>query len=1076
MIYLKALGGLRLESVPFTQPKPLLLLTYLVVEGSQQRKHLAELFWQDGDRMKSLGVALLRLRQGLGEGVENDEKKAWTTVSSDVKTLLEALDKNQWQQASDLYTGAFLEGIVLEPGNNELEEWVYSTREYLAERVQHALLNLAEEAAQRQDFAKAGELAERAYKLPGLGGTDLTNLKRLYALLCAGNSLRAPDVRKEAETYGVTLQLTSKEARAKFRPEPTSSSTLPVRNTSFVGRDEELTELAMLLNKPSLSLLTLLGPAGVGKTRLALQLAHEQQKLGTFKDGVYFVPLDALQDASLIPSSLLSHFGLTQQSKTEPLQQLTDFIAEKNILLVLDNFEHLSEGSSLLSQLLSKCPNLILLITSRERLNLEEEHVFALGGLPFSTAPTGEATLSDAVQLFNERAQQMQPYFDVDQQLTDVIHICGLVEGLPLGIELAASWVRLMSCQDITCEIDKGLELFASTSKNIPERHRSLKAAFEQSWKLLTPKEQEVLRKLSVFIGGFRREAASEVAGATIPILASLVDKSLLRVLPNGRYDRHPLLYQFTREKLLENPNEQIKLQENYAQYYLTLTEIADQHLQGKEQRLWFKHLEEELDNLRGALTFLETKGDFSTALKLATALGSFWIDRGYFYEGRSYSTRLLNETSHPDVTRAKALLNAGRFNFKQADYQGARAYYEQSLAVAKSLGEKSIWAKSLMLLGEVNYHNQGDIESARSRYESSLELARESGDKATIAAVLYALGAFEQEQANYQQSRIWLTEAEILFTELGNDLSRAKVLNTLANIWVALGESDKARPLYQESLELLRTVGDRHTVGIILLNLGNDAGRQGDEQKASAYFEEVLNLYRELGDKRMVSYILVSLGSSFYHQGDSSKAQALLEESLSIQRAIGETGRISDALKRLGDVFFEQDNLEKAYTCYQESLSACRKKDDRWAMIRVLNALAAFYIKTKDYATARATVTEAVGLAYSTGDKMALIQLFETQAKLETITGEATRAVRLLAQAEMIRQQTGFIRKSRHKSDDTKQLASLQQRLGEKVFAEAWSAGQHLKLEQVLELVLKSSDSSPVQLTAPEPQASSHD
>ena len=316
MIHLKALGGLKLESVPFTQPKPLLLLTYLAIEGSQQRKHLAELFWREGDRMKSLGVALVRLRQGLNEGIESDTKKAWAMVSSDVKELLEALDKNNWQEADKLYTGAFLDGIMLETGNNELEEWVYSTREYLAERVQHALLNLAEEAAQLQDFLKTGELAERAYKLPGLAGTDLTNLKRLYPLLCAGNSLCAPDIRKEAESYGVTLQLTTQEAREKFKLEAKSSSPLPMRNTLFVGRDEELAELATLLSKPNVSLLTLLGPAGVGKTRLALQLAHEQQKLNTFKDGVYFIALDALTDSSLYPfkSTQSLWFNTTRQN------------------------------------------------------------------------------------------------------------------------------------------------------------------------------------------------------------------------------------------------------------------------------------------------------------------------------------------------------------------------------------------------------------------------------------------------------------------------------------------------------------------------------------------------------------------------------------------------------------------------------------------------------------------------------------------------------------------------------------------------------------------------------------------
>jgi hypothetical protein len=441
--------------------------------------------------MKSLSMTMTRLRQGAGEVIGGDEKKLLAIVPSDVKELLESLDKSGWKEANDLYTGAFLEGVVLEDWGSELEEWVYTTREYLAERVQYALLNLAEEAAKEQDFSKAGELAERAYSLPGLGSNEPATLKRLYTLLCAGANVHAPDVRKEAEDYGLTLELTKQAAREMFKPSSKTTS-LPVRGTSFVGRDEELTELVTLLSKPTVSLLTLLGPAGVGKTRLALQLAHEQQKLGTFKDGVYFIPFDALNDPGLLASSLLSQLGVTPHGKTELLTQVIDFLADKTVLLVLDNFEHLVEGSRLIAEVVSKCANLKILVTSREKLNVEEEHLYALEGLPYSRTPSKDAALGDAVQLFNERARQVQARFQIDEQLADVIRICEFVEGLPLGLELAASWVRLMSCKEIADEIERGLELLVSTAKNIPERHRSFRAAFEQSWKRLSQKGQRL--------------------------------------------------------------------------------------------------------------------------------------------------------------------------------------------------------------------------------------------------------------------------------------------------------------------------------------------------------------------------------------------------------------------------------------------------------------------------------------------------------------------------------------------------------------------------------------------------------
>ncbi len=992
MIQLKALGGLRLESTgfkstQFSQLKPLLLLTYLSVEGSQQRKHLAELFWPEGDRMKSLGMSLLRLRQGLGEGVESDDQKAWTTISSDVKVLLEALDKSQWQQADELYTGAFLEGVVLETWSSELEEWVYTTREYLAERVQHALLNLAEEAANKQDFARAGELAERAYKLPGLNGTDVTCLKRLYPLLCAGNCLHAPDVRKEAASYGVTLQLTTQEARAMFKPETKSSSTLPLRGTSFVGRDEELAELATLLNKPNLSLLTLLGSAGVGKTRLALQLAHEQQKLGTFKDGVYFVPLDALGDSSLIPSSLLSHFGLTQQGKTEPLTQLTDFIAERNILLVLDNFEHLSEGSSLLSQLLSNCPNLILLVTSRERLNLEEEHVFTLEGLPFVTTPTGDAKLSDAVQLFRERAGQVQPRFEIDKNLNDVLRICELVEGLPLGLELAASWVRMMSCQDIAAEIERGLELLSSTSKNIPKRHNSLKAAFEQSWKLLTSKEQEVLRKLSVFVGGFRREAASEVAGATIPVLASLVDKSLLRVLPNGRYERHLLLYQFTREKFIEQPSEQLKVQENLAGYYLAFAELADQHLQGREQVMWFGRLDEELDNLREALRFLETKEDASSALNLATTLGHFWNARGYYAEGSGHFMTLLSKTRGSTFMRAKASLRAGDLLWKQ-DYQNAQGLYEQCLTIATELAEASLKVEALLGLGSIAKVNHGDFERARLHYQSALELAKASGNKAHLATALRCLGMLSSDRANYQEARSYYEASVRLYGEVDNQHGRAKSLLNLATISVYLGELRKAHTMNVEALELFRAVGDKYGTALTLIGLAIDAVEEGKRHKAIEIYEETLQLFRSLGDKRKISHILNNLAGNFQRLAEPDKARAMLEESLAIQQQVGDVSLITHALYILGQVHGDNGEFQQARQTYKECVELCRKNEINWTLMRVLEVSAKLHLQEQDYSKAKAELGEAHQLAQSAGDKKTLKKILETQMALDSAEG----------------------------------------------------------------------------------------
>ena len=1048
---LQTLGGLELLGARFSQPKPLLLLAYLALEGPQPRAHLAELFWPRGERRKSLSMALTRLHASAGAVIGADAHRVWTAVESDVGELLGALDRRDWGAAGDLYAGAFLAGTAQKDLSSELEEWVYTTREYLAERVQHALLNLAEEAARKGDFRVAAAFAGRAYKLPGLSGSDPVALSRLYPLLCAGDSLLAPDVRKEAEEYGSTLRLTSEEARATFKPRAATS--LPMRGTSFVGRDVELTELATLLSQPKVSLLTLLGPAGVGKTRLALQLAHEQLSLGAFTGGVYFVPLDALADADLIPASLIHHLGLRQDAESEPLGQLTDFIAERSLLLVLDNFEHLSGGVGVLSQLLRGCPNLKLLVTTREKLRLEEEYVFPVEGLPYPQTPSAEGRLADAVQLFRERAQQVAPHFNLEAALPDVLEVCRLVEGLPLGIELAAGWVRLLSCAEIAGEIRGNLAFLESATHNVPERHRSLGAAFEASWRLLNPREQDVLAKLSVFRGGFRRGAAAEVAGATISLLASLVDKSLLRVLPNGRYDRHPLLYGFTREKLAEREGEQERAQAKHVAFYLSLAEEAEPQLRGEAQVRWFGLLSEEVDNVREAFRYLEARGDDETALRLGAALGYFWKTRGYYDEGLGRLKALLKNAGQPTLTKAKALLRAGELAWLRSDHESAGALLEQSLAIAEGLGERSLMAQALMNLGIICERNRGHLGEARALYAAALGLAEAAGDNATVADLLRLLGGLSGEGADYRQARQHYQTSAKLAAELGDDHSRAKALVSLATILTYLGEFARAHALNEQCLELFRAVGDTHGEGIALLNLGMDATQRGDAEGTLERYRSSLELFRRLGDKRMVSHLLSNVAGVLQKRGDLREAQALLEESLAIQRTVGDVSLVAHALNILGSVFDEQGESEAARRCYGECLRLCRETNDNWSLMRVLEALARWHLGRGDPARAQTLLTEAVTLAHASGDQKTLGKALEAQAKLELSVGDGARAAHLLAHAEKLRQTLDFTRLPRYQRDYEEMLARVREGLGEKRFKDAWAHGQTLELGEAVRL-----------------------
>jgi tetratricopeptide (TPR) repeat protein len=394
------------------------------------------------------------------------------------------------------------------------------------------------------------------------------------------------------------------------------------------------------------------------------------------------------------------------------------------------------------------------------------------------------------------------------------------------------------------------LDTFTTTTRNVPERHRSIKAAFEHSWKLLTPKEQRVLRKLSVFQGGFRREAASEVADATIPLLVALVDKSMLRVSHDGRYDFHPLLYRYTGEKLDANPNEQNLTRERHAAYLFALAEEAGPHLHDSAQTDWLGRLEEELGNLRAALAWAEERHYAARCLQLAVTLGEFCRTRGFLTEGRTLLHGALTQPGAAERTqvRARTLTCAGALAWMQSDYTPATSLHEESLSISRELGDKEGIAASLHNLGRVRVE-QGDYRLARSHFEESLAIDRSLESWCGIANTLHGLG------------------------------------------WVVLGLGDLslARSLYEESLALGRRIGNRLRVSDALHGLGHVTSYQGDLPLARRFYEESLAISRELGDKWNMVNTLNKLGLLIIEQGDHFSARSLLEESMVIAQEIGD-------------------------------------------------------------------------------------------------------------------------------------------------------------------------------------------
>jgi predicted ATPase len=880
---LTMLGGLGLESGSFNRPKPLLLLAYLAVEGAKEKRHLYELFWPDAaDQATSLRMALSQVRKVGTDLMTSNERTVSTNLETDLAALQNAITERNADKLVALYKGEFLQGFSLPDWSVELEEWVYSTREFITARVRAALLHIAEAEATKGKFLEAAQWAEKAYGL-GKDNHEPEDLERLYPLLIAGDSALSSEVKKQAKEYGLELNLSRDEAKARYFVAVSKDSTetrnipnnLPRAKTSFIGRDPELVEVGQLLHQLDVRLITLLGPGGMGKTRLALQLAHGQRQESHFADGIYFVALDVLEDPAQIPLVIAQTLGLNLQSKDEPSTVVKSAIGTKHMLLVFDNFEQLMGGVLLVSELLESCPNLTLLITSRERLNLEEEFVLYLQGLPLpeqGSTDLSKVEYNDAVRLFVQRAKRARLEFQLSaENLPAVLDICKLVDGSPLGIELAAVWLRSLTPPDLVREIKKSMDGLETPSHNIVGRHQSLRAVFEHSWKLLKPKEQTTLAMLTVFVGGFTREAAGQVVEATIPLLTSLVDKSLLRLSPEGRYDFHPLLHQYASEKLTERTGEKEQTRAKHGHYFLTQLEAQE-----PGSAAYLKCCNVEHQNLVVALAWSQEDNEAVFGLRLGYALARFWESQGYVSEGRHWMSVVLSHPGavSPTKERAKALLYAGRIVSRQSERALAMLYGNEALTIALALGLEALAIRIYVLLTN-EAQMQGDNEGGKKYAEAGLVLARKLGDDELVATTLISLGSLAE----------------------------------------GLGKIDEAFTLFGESLTYLRKLDRQKTpeYALNVSNLGYMAWLRGDLKTAKATLEEALALAEALQNLFLTCLAQDNLSVVMLDLGDLAASEGLSRQALEYRHQQNDRWGMTFSLENFASLAAERGDAKRA-------------------------------------------------------------------------------------------------------------------------------------------------------------------
>lgn len=744
-----------------------------------------------------------------------------------------------------------------------------------------------------------------------------------------------PDVSEQ--TFGFN------PAGKNFISTPTIAHQLPAQLTPFLGRQDELGRITNRLADPDCRLLTLVGPGGIGKTRLALQAASLKPEL--FPHGIYFVSLAPLSSVDFLLSTIANALNFSFYSDETARIQLLNYLQTKTLLLILDNFEHLIGAVKLVADVLESALQVKVLVTSRERLNLRGEWVFEVTGMQVPVRHIASPHLEDdierfsAVQLFLQSARRAWSDFVLtEQDKTFVTQICQLVEGVPLAIELAAGWVRLLSCREIAEEIKHNTEFLATSLRDVPERHRSLQAVFEYSWDLLIDKEKQAIKQLSVFRGGFRRHAAAYVAGASLFTLSALADKSFLYRVPSpaganndstNRYEMHQLLRMFAAEKLKRSP-EPAELQETqgrHGDYFTEFLYQRSEHFKGPRQRETIEEIDEEIENIRATWQWVIANHKVTEIGQALEALFYFYDIHGWIQEGEEvFRTAMvaLRERSGrdtpPNPDFARALAHYARFCHRLGRYSEAKEMLQQSLTIFQTLNLPQEEANVLNSLGKIA-HRKGEYIEARRCCLESLAICHQMNYQWGTLYALEILGSTAEMLGDYNEAKNRLQEGLQICQKLGDKRGIATFLNELALVDWRLGEDVEAEQLCQESLLIYQEIGDRTGIAMGLKTLGNLAVEAQNYDLARQYYENGLKICQEIGYQWGIAVFYNNLGDLAWSAGDYPIAKKLCEEGLVILRRIGHQWVIGGSLETLGNVAEAMGQYAEAKAYFREAL-----------------------------------------------------------------------------------------------------------------------------------------------------------
>lgn len=959
MLRLYLFGSPRLErdglALPVRRSKGLGLLAYLAITGQpQSRDALLALLWPefgDADARNNLRRELSLLRAALGDTVLVADRRqiAWGADPScwvDVLAFGEQLALARrhrhdeglcdacaglLQSAVALAGDAFLAGYGL-PDSVVFEEWQLFQREELRQQLGAALEALVAWHAGRAELQAALTLARRWQALDPLHEPARRALMRLYARAGqpasalrqyeAGARLLAEELAAEPEPATTALlaaiqarQISSLEP-ALARPHALEASPdagdTPAEAaeraplTSFVGRARELAALGGRLADPACRLLSLVGPGGMGKTRLAGEVAARSAH--RFADGAAIVLLAGVAAPAQLPVAIATTLQLQLTGAGDGWAELAALLRDREQLLVLDNLEQLLDAAPQLAGLLRSAPRVKLLVTSRAALKLREEWVFPVAGLP--VADEAEPAAADAVRLFAERARQARPGFALDAERPAVIEICRLVDGMPLAIELAAAWTATLACAEIAAEIAGGLALLETDLRNVPERHRSVQAVFDQSWARLAPADRRALARLALFDDSFTRAGAREVAGAQTPALARLLDQGLLGRAGEQRYRLHPLVRSYASQRLQESADEAASARAAYGRFYGRLLCAEYRRQVAGAERASVAALGAERENLRGALPLvLEQTGD-EVMREVVIALVTLYFIRGPYREGATLlqliaaHARRAPPTASCRLVLADALNALGLFAVREGATTQAQAHFVESMAIYAELdavplpGDGTDPAIGLGLVALI----QGDYRAAARHAERVRARSEAHGLAANLAHAWYQLAEAAEAQGLLPAAHAAAARALSVARQAGSEWFSAYMRNQLGRIALARGRHDEAEAQFLASYASREAFGDREGMAVALLGRGDVLARRGDLHGAERCYGEGLGLLRQVGDRGGSAHALIGLGAIAGARGELEPAWAQLQTALEIARSLSYHHVALEALAHLAE------------------------------------------------------------------------------------------------------------------------------------------------------------------------------